>query len=124
MMAPDPMAGLTDGPSDPDASSTLIFDPLAHMANLQKIDRSRTLLAIASGIGAGVLGLRGLEGFIFFVICQLVTGLAFAFVSMGGKISEFIGGGTWWMILSQDFQKSGLSYMLWWTFFYGLCYLF
>ena len=43
---------------------------------------------------------------------------------MGGKVTDYVGGGSLWGMITADFSKSGLSFMLWWTFFYGLCYLF
>jgi len=126
MMAPDPMAGIGQqaDPSKDDPNSTTIFNPHAHMQNLNKLDKSRTLLSIASGIGAGVLGLRSLQGFVFFSLVHCLIGVSFGVVLMGGKIRDFVGGGSWWSLVTADFQKSMLSFMFFWTFAYGLCYLF
>ena len=68
MMA-DPMAdiGAGGGPkADGNASlatSKEVSDPLILGTNLQRIDRIRSVMGIASGCVAGIGGLTGLSGF-------------------------------------------------------------
>lgn len=60
-----PSAGGGGGPKQQDNLSTTreVFDPLAMGANFQRIDRIRSVMGIASGCVAGILGLTGLTGF-------------------------------------------------------------
>lgn len=65
----DPMANLTGdapsggNPSNMDGGNTKeVFDPVAMQMNLQRIGRIRSVMGIASGCVAGILGLTGFEG--------------------------------------------------------------
>jgi hypothetical protein len=66
-MIADPMADLT-GESVPGGvinninTFKQVFDPMIVQVNLQRIDRIRSVMGIASGCVAGVLGLTGLNG--------------------------------------------------------------
>lgn len=61
MMA-DPMAD--SGPASPDsAMEKEVFDPIILTLNLARIERIRSVMAIASGCIAGIAGFTGLEGF-------------------------------------------------------------
>jgi hypothetical protein len=62
----DPMADL-DGPPQGGASSELanskeVFDQVALQRNMQRIDKMRSVMGIASGCVSGIVGLTGLEG--------------------------------------------------------------
>ena len=64
----DPMADLGGGgPQKADNASLTntkeVFDPLVLGTNLQRIDRIRSVMGIASGCVAGICGLTGLQGF-------------------------------------------------------------
>ena len=68
MMA-DPMADLGAGAPKADSNNASltntkeVSDPLVLGTNLQRIDRIRSVMGIASGIVAGIGGLTGLKGF-------------------------------------------------------------
>jgi hypothetical protein len=68
-MIADPMADLTgEGSSAVSGNENMnshkeVFDPMVHQVNLQRIDRIRSIMGIASGCVAGILGLTGLNGF-------------------------------------------------------------
>ena len=63
----DPMAGL-DGADTPaagdhgESSSKEVFDAIALQRNMQRIDKIRSVMGIASGCVSGIMGLTGLEG--------------------------------------------------------------
>lgn len=65
----DPMAdlgGSGGGPKQQDGNLNTtkeVFDPLVVGTNLQRIDRIRSVMGIASGCVAGIGGLTGLQGF-------------------------------------------------------------
>lgn len=65
----DPMADLSgDTPGNPmsgdnDNNMKQVFDPIAMQMNLQRIDRIRSVMGIASGCVAGIVGISGWIGF-------------------------------------------------------------
>lgn len=68
----DPMANLTGeapgGQGQNNGSMGIgntkqVFDPVALQINMQRIDRIRSVMGIAAGSAAGIIGLTGLEGF-------------------------------------------------------------
>lgn len=66
-MIADPMADLTGegtpGQTNENAlSHKEVFSPIVLQVNLQRIDRVRSVMGIASGCSAGILGLTGLQG--------------------------------------------------------------
>jgi hypothetical protein len=66
-MIADPMADLTGegtpGPANENMSSQKeVFNPMVLQVNMQRIDRIRSVMGIASGCAAGILGLTGLQG--------------------------------------------------------------
>ena len=61
----DPMAGLDGAQGDLSAdaaNSKEVFDAVALQRNLQRIDKIRSVMGIASGCASGIIGLTGLEG--------------------------------------------------------------
>ena len=64
-MMNDPMAGMdqpVSGPPTDDIDSKEVFDPMILQFNLQRIERIRSVMGIASGCIAGIAGLTGFEG--------------------------------------------------------------
>jgi hypothetical protein len=65
-MMNDPMAGMgaeATGPAtEDDIHSKEVFDPMILSFNLQRIERIRSVMGIASGCIAGIAGLTGWEG--------------------------------------------------------------
>ena len=65
-MIADPMANLGGGtPSTmkgQDQNTKEVFDPMIWKTNLERVDRIRAVMGIASGCTAGILGLTGLQG--------------------------------------------------------------
>jgi hypothetical protein len=59
----DPMAGLDGSGAPPtDADEKDVIDMVSLRINLQRVDKIRSVMGIASGCVAGILGLTGLEG--------------------------------------------------------------
>jgi EMC6 len=65
-MIADPMADLTGegtpGPAAEMGSQKEVFNPMVLQVNMQRVDRIRSIMGIASGCVAGILGLTGLRG--------------------------------------------------------------
>ena len=59
----DPMAGLDGSAAPPTAADEKdVIDMVSLRINLQRVDKIRSVMGIASGCVAGILGLTGLEG--------------------------------------------------------------
>ncbi|KAK0733509.1 Rab5-interacting protein family [Lasiosphaeria miniovina] len=102
------------------------------------VHNSRTLLNLQSltaslfGVGAGILGLESYSGFLFYVVCSLLTAMLFYVVRVAptSLASDANGGGgafdTSRYFRSQvEFWTGGLmnglaGFILTWTLFYGL----
>lgn len=124
----DPMANLDSGSGPtPGADATGgegkdVFDMNAANLNLKKMDTVRSFMGIVSGCVAGVLGLTGLSGLVCFLILHLIVSIAIL-TKMKFNLHTYsrqsmIG------FLTADIQKCAMSFMLFWTLFYGLVYLF
>ena len=65
-MIADPMSDLSGGqtpkPGQDDPNTKEIVDVLALQTNFSRVERIRTVMGIASGCSAGILGLTSLEG--------------------------------------------------------------
>lgn len=60
----DPMAGLDESPAMASEENTKeVFDSMTLQRNLQRVDKIRSVMGIASGCAAGIVGFTGLEGF-------------------------------------------------------------
>ena len=73
-MMNDPMAGMgaeatTSPATEDDIHSKEVFDPMILSCNLQRVERIRSVMGIASGCIAGIAGLTGWEGIGMFDCC-------------------------------------------------------
>lgn len=100
-----------------------VFDYYAQQSNLQKIEAVRSYMGIITGVCAGILGLTDMNGILFFVSVQFIVSLAL-FVKMGGDIQSYYKGIGKIGFALDGVQNCFMSYMLFWTLFYGLVYLF
>eukprot|EP01083_Nonionella_stella_P062464 162377_1 len=128
----DPMANLTTpgGQQQPGQAGTApgedsmeVFDMHAQMQNMQKMESIRSFMGIVSGCCAGILGLTDIRGIAFFVAMHLlVNGCLLGRV--GGNIDKYRKGTGKVGFIMEGAQSSFMSFMLFWTLFYGLVYLF
>lgn len=99
-----------------------VYSEPAIRQNVGILEYSRTVQAAASGFAAGVLGLTGLYGFIFYFICAFLQSV-FWLWKAGFVHSEryFIGKSA----LIQHSLFGGLfTYVLFWTFLYGMVHVY
>lgn len=131
----DPMANLSSqgqaGPGGPqhDKDNTVVeardvCDYQAMKLNEDKMDRIKSHMGIISGCSAGILGLTNLYGLLFFVLCHLtVNGIIL--IQIQGNLEIFRGRQcTLSSFLMEGVTNCAMSFMLFWTLFYGLVYLF
>lgn len=133
----DPMANISQqgpmgaGPNAGGASndetvveSKNVYDFEAMKYNESKMEKIKSFMGIVSGCCAGILGLTNGLGLLFFVVCHLVVN-GMILIQIQGDLAKFRGvqcsmGG----FLMEGIQNCAMSYMLFWTLFYGLVYLF
>jgi len=100
-----------------------IFNDGAIRYNLGVIDYCRTSMSALSGAAAGILGLTALQGFIFYAISAFSLSLMLLLFKAGLKTwdqyflsrSPVITGG----LMNQLF-----TYVLCWTFLYGMVHVY
>lgn len=151
MMMQDPMANLgadTQG-GDISANTKEFVDPLVMHVNMQRIERIRTIMGIASGMAAGICGLTSWGGFgkqtiwsngrrisaklsltrlpLFVLACFLVlhviTNMTIWATKMNGDLYSYTKQ-SWFTFMAKSMEGTVLSFTLFWTMFYGLVYLF
>jgi hypothetical protein len=62
-MGPGADAGQQQQPNDNASGGKEVVDPLVLQLNMQRIDHIHSVMGVASGCVAGILGMAGLNGF-------------------------------------------------------------
>ena len=124
----DPMANIGPDPTKAGNEDTTggegkgIFNVQAQMFNFQRIDEIKAFMGIMSGCFAGICGLTGLQGLVCFIVLDLIVSLAIL-AKMKFKLANY-STETIFSFITAHMQKNAMSFMLFWTLFYGLVYLF
>mmetsp|Transcript_2928 Transcript_2928/g.6513 ORF Transcript_2928/g.6513 Transcript_2928/m.6513 type:complete len:126 (+) Transcript_2928:196-573(+) len=125
-MIADPMAdlgGTSQAPGADESNAKEVFDPVALNMNLQRVDKVRSFMGILAGCVAGICGLTGWDGLVCFVALHVTVMLSLAAFKMGFQLKLHIRQ-SWTGYLTAGIQQSALSFMLFWTLFYGLVHLY
>lgn len=89
--------------------------------NLIQLEYSKTSMSALSGITAGVIGLYGIYGFIFYFICAVILWLMIL-IKIGSNYEKYF---TQRMLILTNGLASGLfTYVLFWTFLYGMVHVY
>jgi len=99
----------------------VVYSELAVRHNYGILEYGRTCQAAASGCAAGILGLTSLYGFAFYFICAIVQSLIWE-VKIGGKWDKFFVQKT--IIWSHSLLGGLFTYVLLWTFLYGMVHVY
>ncbi len=100
---------------------TIQYNEMNIRQNLSILEYSRTFQAAASGGAAGILGLTSLYGFIFYIICLLIQSPLW-YAKAGGDCQDyFLQKGT---IVSYSVLGGLFTYVLFWTFLYGMVHVY
>ncbi|XP_077217160.1 uncharacterized protein LOC143851571 isoform X2 [Tasmannia lanceolata] len=89
--------------------------------NMKVIYYSRTFLSIIGGVVAGILGLTGLMGFVFYFLVMAITSLGLASKAKFSIHSYF---DSWNRIVLDGFLGGLMSFVLFWTFAYDIVHIF
>ncbi|KAI5075572.1 hypothetical protein GOP47_0009648 [Adiantum capillus-veneris] len=88
---------------------------------MRTIYYSRTFLSIIGGVIAGILGLTGIAGFLFYFAIMMATSAAVA-VKAGFNVERFFDS---WNRITLDGLTAGLmSFVLFWVFAYDIVHIF
>ncbi len=103
------------------AKEPVAFSELSMRQNAAILDYCRTSMSALSGATAGIIGLTGLYGFVFYFISALMLSLMLLFKA----------GSDWnkYFLRRSVFFTSGLfgglfTYILFWTFLYGMVHVY
>lgn len=89
--------------------------------NLMILDYCKTSMSALSGITAGVIGLYGVYGFIFYFICAFVL-WALMLLRMGPNYKKYFKKRT--AILTNGLGSGLFTFVLFWTFIYGMVHVY
>mmetsp|Transcript_5119 Transcript_5119/g.12229 ORF Transcript_5119/g.12229 Transcript_5119/m.12229 type:complete len:122 (-) Transcript_5119:195-560(-) len=120
----DPLAGLDNanqGPLLTDEKDVVDINTLRY--NLMHIDTTRSVMNIASGCVAGICGFTGWQGLACFLILHLTVMTIIWATKLNCQLKSYTRQSIW-SYATANVQQSGLSFMLFWTLFYGLVYLY
>mmetsp|Transcript_1561 Transcript_1561/g.2130 ORF Transcript_1561/g.2130 Transcript_1561/m.2130 type:complete len:130 (-) Transcript_1561:37-426(-) len=127
----DPMANLDGGSSNlragevgGDGVQREVFDSTALQLNTKKLERIRSIMGIMAGCTAGICGLTGLQGLVCFFALHMTVNLSMLVVLMKMDLKAYTRQSYFGFVVLTDLQQCGLSFMLFWTLFYALVYLF
>ncbi|KAI3633744.1 hypothetical protein MIR68_008076 [Amoeboaphelidium protococcarum] len=98
-----------------------------HEESLLRNQKAVRLIRDASsplfGMCAGILGLTSYMGFVFyFAMSALLSGMILVFVGKGAHHSKYFPSLTW--LLTEGVFGNVLSFVLFWTLFYGLVHVY
>lgn len=115
------MSGRVRTRVDRGTGEVVAYSDAAVRNNLAVIEYCRTSMAALSGATAGMLGLTGLYGFLFFFLAGLVLWLMLL-LKAGSKWQQYF-------VSRQSLLTSGLfsglfTYILCWTFLYGMVHVY
>lgn len=104
--------------SQPKSSNDIIpYSQAAIGQNAYLLDYYQTSLSALSGCAAGIIGLTGTYGFLFYFICSFVFSfLLVAYLATDIK-KYFI---SWQPIFTGNLWSGLQTYVLFWTFLYGI----
>ena len=124
----DPMANMNPSQNPSGEASggtgrqTFSFPIAQH--NALHISDARSFMAIVSGCAAGTMGATNARGMVLFCVMHFVSGFAIVLFKFGGRVSKCSAADGLYAFLCEEFQKCALSYILFWTLFFAIVYLF
>lgn len=106
---------------DASLSGTTIKNERAVRHNASLIEYGRTSVSVIAGVTAGILGLTGLYGFGLYLIYSFVMS-ALIMIKVGSKWNKYFQ--SRYTLLTDGVFGGLFTYVLLWTFVYGLVHVF
>lgn len=85
------------------------------------LDYCQTSVSALSGCTAGLLGLTGLYGFAFYLICSVFISAAIL-ISLGNRFENFFLSAQ--QVITGPLWSGIQTYLLFWTFMYGMVHVY
>lgn len=92
--------------------------------NYEAVSQVRTLGAFLAGMAAGILGLTGLVGALFFLVCAGVVSFFIVSVACGSDASRYFPRGSKEVFSFEQIVTGAMTYVLVWTVTYDAIYIF
>jgi hypothetical protein len=92
--------------------------------NAAAVTRIRTATSLLAGVAAGVLGITGWFGFVFFALHAVATSLAVGKLSCQGAPQAYFVQGSKELFSISSLSSGMLTYILLWTIVYDSLYIF
>ena len=103
------------------AKPGVVYSDAMIRGNAATIDYIRTSFSTVSGATAGTLGLTGIRGFVFYFVMSMALSMMLYFKAGTNWNKYFLSRRSLWT----DGVFSGLfTYVLFWTFLYGLVHVY
>ncbi|KPJ05188.1 Transmembrane protein 93 [Papilio xuthus] len=99
----------------------IAYSDAALRNNAAVVEYCRTSMAALSGSTAGVLGLTGLYGFAFYVFAVVILWLMFM-IKAGSNWNKYYKSRQ--SLLTSGFFGALFTYVLFWTFIYGMVHVY
>ena len=90
------------------------------MRNFRALTNIRTLSTIFIGMAAGIFGIDGLIGMIFFLIADVMVGIL-TLASIGFEAKPYFSSS--FEVISKDLGAKFMTFMVCWVLFYNLVYV-
>lgn len=91
--------------------------------NMHVVTQTRALMTIAIGFIAGVMGLRSIAGFIFYVAAYSIVSVVLV-ARMKGSASTYFPGQSSAAFILDGIGGNLLTYLLFWTIFYAIAHVY
>ncbi|XP_005100016.1 ER membrane protein complex subunit 6 [Aplysia californica] len=102
-------------------SDGIAYSELSLRQNASVLDYCRTSMSALSGATAGIMGLTGLWGFIFYFITAVMLSV-FLLLKAGSKWNSYFMSRR--ILLSSGLLGGLFTYVLFWTFLYGMVHVY
>lgn len=90
--------------------------------NINNLSWLRAVMAIVSGVCAGILGLESLWGFMFYLVTSVLLSASIWITRIEGKPELYFNNIS--ILAMHDVFSNLVSYVLFWTLFYGLMHVY
>eukprot|EP01104_Vermistella_antarctica_P001898 TRINITY_DN1203_c0_g2_i1.p1 TRINITY_DN1203_c0_g2~~TRINITY_DN1203_c0_g2_i1.p1 ORF type:complete len:121 (-),score=15.22 TRINITY_DN1203_c0_g2_i1:213-575(-) len=112
-------SGVKATPSAHDKSDS--FNGKVIHKNNRVVYASRIQVGLASGVAAGLLGMEGWSGFLFFLLCSTLVGV-FILVRLGFKDKPFYQSRK--TLFDEGLFQGLMTFVLMWTLFYSIVHVY
>lgn len=102
-------------------NSTVAYSPFAISHNNHLVEYCRTSMSALAGSTAGIIGLTSLQGFAFYLLMVLILWVMLSMKAGTNWNSYFT---SRWNVLTNGFLGGLTTYVLFWTFLYGMVHVY